>query len=380
MTQRDRAATSSSRIDDPRARARRDRAAHAPGHVRGGAPRGAPRAGRGACCRARATDPRADPDAVTEARAQLLQQTRRADDDAGARSRCSQGKQRALQRYRERLDADRCRRSASAPAAPTAGRECARSWRRRSDGRQRTSRDVLAAQEEMRREIARQMHDGPAQSIANIALQAQVVQRLFERDPTQAEAELRELVTMVEQRARGDQGRSSSTSGPMVLDDLGLVPTLRRVGRRAEPAHGRDRSLRIGRRRPASGHGARERPVPHRRRRGDRAICDGTPAELVVRLDWSESGLQRDRARTRPVARARPSEARHGRRCRGAARQADARRPGVDDPRAGDARRRAAAGLPDAAWAEIEQPRRRRLGIARRARPRTAGCSRRQVG
>lgn len=36
------------------------------------------------------------------------------------------------------------------------------------------SREVLAAQESMRREIARQMHDGPAQSIANIALEAQI--------------------------------------------------------------------------------------------------------------------------------------------------------------------------------------------------------------
>ena len=86
----------------------------------------------------------------------------------------------------------------------------------------------MAAQEEMRREIARQMHDGPAQSIANIALQAQVVERLFTRDPAQAEVELRELVTMV-------QGALEATKTfifdvrPMVLDDLGLVPTLRRT-------------------------------------------------------------------------------------------------------------------------------------------------------
>ena len=46
------------------------------------------------------------------------------------------------------------------------------------------SRLVLAAQEDMRREIARAMHDGPAQSLTNIVLQAQIVERLLDRDPS----------------------------------------------------------------------------------------------------------------------------------------------------------------------------------------------------
>jgi two-component system sensor histidine kinase DegS len=45
------------------------------------------------------------------------------------------------------------------------------------------SRLVLAAQEDLRREIARAMHDGPAQSLTNIVLQAQIVERLLDRDP-----------------------------------------------------------------------------------------------------------------------------------------------------------------------------------------------------
>ncbi len=43
------------------------------------------------------------------------------------------------------------------------------------------SRVILSAQEDMRREIARAMHDGPAQSLANIVLQAQIVERLVAR-------------------------------------------------------------------------------------------------------------------------------------------------------------------------------------------------------
>jgi len=79
----------------------------------------------------------------------------------------------------------------------------------------------------MRREIARQMHDGPAQSIANIALQAQIVQRLFERDPARAAQALAELVAMVQQALDATKTFIFDVR-PMVLDDLGLVPTLRR--------------------------------------------------------------------------------------------------------------------------------------------------------
>ena len=41
---------------------------------------------------------------------------------------------------------------------------------------------ILTAQEDMRREIARQMHDGPAQSLTNIVLQAQIVEQLMAKD------------------------------------------------------------------------------------------------------------------------------------------------------------------------------------------------------
>jgi two-component system sensor histidine kinase DegS len=95
---------------------------------------------------------------------------------------------------------------------------------------------VLGAQEDLRREIARAMHDGPAQSLTNIVLQAQIVDRLLARDPEMAKAELGQLVSMVQ--ATLDATKSFIFDvRPMVLDDLGLVPTIRRAaserGRRA---------------------------------------------------------------------------------------------------------------------------------------------------
>jgi two-component system, NarL family, sensor histidine kinase DegS len=92
------------------------------------------------------------------------------------------------------------------------------------------SRLVLGAQEDLRREIARAMHDGPAQSLTNIVLQAQIVERLVARDPDAAQSEVRQLVSMVQQTLDATKSFIFDVR-PMVLDDLGLVPTLRRSAR-----------------------------------------------------------------------------------------------------------------------------------------------------
>jgi len=92
------------------------------------------------------------------------------------------------------------------------------------------SRLLLTAQEDLRREIARAMHDGPAQSLTNIVLQAQIVERLVVKDPSMAAGEVRQLVAMVQSTLDATKSFIFDVR-PMVLDDLGLVPTLRRAAR-----------------------------------------------------------------------------------------------------------------------------------------------------
>ena len=92
------------------------------------------------------------------------------------------------------------------------------------------SRMILTAQEDLRRQIARQMHDGPAQSLTNIVLQAQIVDRLMTKAPEKANAEVHALIAMV-QRTLDATKTFIFDIRPMVLDDLGLVPTLRRATR-----------------------------------------------------------------------------------------------------------------------------------------------------
>ena len=160
------------------------------------------------------------------------------------------------------------------------------------------SSDVLAAQEQMRGEIARQMHDGPAQSIANIALQAQIVEHLYERDPTRAQAELGELVNMVQQALEATKSFIFDIR-PMVLDDLGLVPTLRRSAReqsRRSDVEVRFESIGSDRRLGTDLEGALFRIV-------DDAVggyLEVGPVSVLVRLEWAEQAL-------RAIVRARPA-------------------------------------------------------------------------
>jgi len=86
---------------------------------------------------------------------------------------------------------------------------------------------VIEAQERERQRLARQMHDGPAQSLTNLVLQAEICERLFDVDPERARVELANLKASVASTFQRVKNFISSLR-PMMLDDLGLVPTLRR--------------------------------------------------------------------------------------------------------------------------------------------------------
>src|ERR1700730_7219713 len=89
------------------------------------------------------------------------------------------------------------------------------------------SRQVFQIIEEERMRIARDMHDGPAQSMANLVLQAEILERLITRDPQLVVKELADFKNGVRD-VLDDTRRLIFDLRPMTLDDLGLVPTLRK--------------------------------------------------------------------------------------------------------------------------------------------------------
>ena len=152
------------------------------------------------------------------------------------------------------------------------------------------SRIVLSAQEDLRRDIARAMHDGPAQSLTNIVLQAQIVERWLAKDPELARGEVRQLVSMVQQTLDATKTFIFDVR-PMVLDDLGLVPTLRRSAR--------DRGQRAGVTVEFDSMGT-DRRLPMELESGLFRILDEAlggylgagPDRVSLRLDWTDERVE----------------------------------------------------------------------------------------
>jgi two-component system sensor histidine kinase DegS len=86
---------------------------------------------------------------------------------------------------------------------------------------------IVEAQEQERQRLARQMHDGPAQSLTNFILQAEICQKLFDRNPQMAADELDNLKSSANSTLTKVRDFIFDLR-PMMLDDLGLVPTLKR--------------------------------------------------------------------------------------------------------------------------------------------------------
>ncbi|MBM3127065.1 MAG: sensor histidine kinase [Chloroflexi bacterium] len=143
-----------------------------------------------------------------------------------------QNKQRVMQRYRGQLDrvGTMARQLAEASSSVLLSGNAPRGID------QQSIIQIVEAQELERQHLSRQMHDGPAQSLTNLILQAEIVERLFDTDPAKAHAELSNLKAAANstfQRIRD----FIFDLRPMMLDDLGLIPTLKRYGQTFESKH-----------------------------------------------------------------------------------------------------------------------------------------------
>lgn len=98
----------------------------------------------------------------------------------------------------------------------------------KSEANKQTSIELMVnAQEAERQKLSRQMHDGPAQEISNFILQTDIAIRLMESDPNQTKIELGNLKTAALNTFEKVRNFIFELR-PMMLDDLGIVPTIRR--------------------------------------------------------------------------------------------------------------------------------------------------------
>lgn len=92
---------------------------------------------------------------------------------------------------------------------------------------QQMALSIIKAQEEERKRVAREIHDGPAQSMANIVMRAEFCLKLLDMNPDKVRDELVALQNLV-RLSLMDVRKIIFDLRPMVLDDLGLAPAINR--------------------------------------------------------------------------------------------------------------------------------------------------------
>jgi len=96
---------------------------------------------------------------------------------------------------------------------------------------------IIEAQEEERKRLSREIHDGPAQMMANVMMRSDLIERVFREHGEQAGmGEIKSLKKMV-RNALYEVRRIIYDLRPMALDDLGLVPTLKKYLQTIEEYH-----------------------------------------------------------------------------------------------------------------------------------------------
>ncbi|MFA6807529.1 MAG: sensor histidine kinase, partial [Eubacteriales bacterium] len=95
-----------------------------------------------------------------------------------------------------------------------------------SDQRKEIGFRIIKAQEEERRRVAREIHDGPAQSMANIVLRLEIAEKLMDIDFEKVRKELVDLKYLVRNNLQ-DIRRIIFDLRPIAITDFGIVETIK---------------------------------------------------------------------------------------------------------------------------------------------------------
>ncbi len=87
---------------------------------------------------------------------------------------------------------------------------------------------IIEAQENEKKRISRDIHDGPAQSLANLIFKAEYLSKIIDVAPHKAKKEISELQEDIRNTLK-DIRKIIYDLMPMSLDDLGLIPTLNKL-------------------------------------------------------------------------------------------------------------------------------------------------------
>jgi signal transduction histidine kinase len=96
---------------------------------------------------------------------------------------------------------------------------------------------IVEVEEDARKKLSRDLHDGPTQSVAAIAMRVNYIRRLIERQPQQAIEELWKVEELA-RRTTKEIRHMLFTLRPLVLESQGLAAALEQLAEKMRDTHG----------------------------------------------------------------------------------------------------------------------------------------------
>jgi signal transduction histidine kinase len=98
---------------------------------------------------------------------------------------------------------------------------------------------ITQVQEKARKRLARELHDGPAQSVGAITMRVNFVRRLMQREPREAADELYKIEELA-RRTSKEIRQMLFTLRPLILESKGLLPALEHLVNSERETHGQN--------------------------------------------------------------------------------------------------------------------------------------------
>ncbi len=105
---------------------------------------------------------------------------------------------------------------------------------------------LIAAEEEARKKLARDLHDGPTQQVSAIAMHMSYISRLLERSPDEVPQELKKVEEMARETTRVIRNMLF-TLRPLVLESQGLAAAIEQLAQKIQETYGQAVAVRIER-------------------------------------------------------------------------------------------------------------------------------------
>jgi signal transduction histidine kinase len=103
---------------------------------------------------------------------------------------------------------------------------------------------MIEVQEEARKKLARDLHDGPTQSVSAIAMRINLVQRMITRDPRGAREELNRIEDLA-RRTTKEIRHMLFTLRPLVLESQGLAAALKSMAEKIRETYAQDVQVQV---------------------------------------------------------------------------------------------------------------------------------------